>query len=172
MARPRFIIVEGVECAEKAELVRALADLLKPHGWAVQPPSNHVGRPFERYLSEYTDAQRAILTRSHYAEIITSSLRGDAAPFLKRELEFLDSFIGAGGLVVFCNPPAEKLAVELHAPHPAEPPDAGMTFEALTASASGLAGLLRERLVVRYEPHTAEDLRNVLTAIKRRMNLV
>ena len=67
------------------------------------------GNQFDRYSKEYILNENVVFDRSHISEIIYSQMWRGGSPFSKNEEKFLDYLSNKNSLIIFTNPPIEKI---------------------------------------------------------------
>lgn len=109
MARkPRGIIVEGPDCSGKSSLVRRLKAELSG-GWDVLQMGHKDGDQFKRYLGVYLQADRLLLDRSHFSEVVYGDLCRGGRHFAPWERALLDGIAEHDFVTVLCTAPVSQL---------------------------------------------------------------
>ncbi len=107
------ILIEGCDCSGKSTLVRALKSRLFTKGWDVLDVGHRPGRQLDRYLEIYVNADRVILDRGHFSEIVYGDLWRNGEHFADWEKAFLDKYLFDHFVVVRAEAPIPVL-VERH----------------------------------------------------------
>ncbi len=98
---PDFILLEGAHGSGKS----TFAKLLKVNlvGWHTKTLDYDPTRqPFNRFLADYLAADRAILDRGHFSEIVYGDMFRDGKHFTADQLRHLCRYVESRGLVVLC----------------------------------------------------------------------
>lgn len=93
------ILVEGPDCSGKSTLIDRLKNNLR---WDAKSLHHREGDQFERYLKEYSSADRIIFDRGHFSEIVYSTLWRGGNPFSSEEESVLASICNLRFLTIFC----------------------------------------------------------------------
>jgi thymidylate kinase len=109
----KFIIVEGNDGTGKTTLVDELSGVLRPQGWDTKTLVHRPGDQFSRYLLEYSNADRIIFNRSHFAEQVFGSIYRGQNPFSDSELEMLNAIVRQYAMVIYCDLPILEIKKRL-----------------------------------------------------------
>jgi thymidylate kinase len=106
--KKKGILVEGCDCSGKTTLVRTLKSRLFTEGWDVLDVGHRSGDQFERYAKIYANADRLIMDRGHFSELIYGTLRR-TCPFEPSDLQFLNNFARKYFVVILTDAPPKEL---------------------------------------------------------------
>jgi energy-coupling factor transporter ATP-binding protein EcfA2 len=109
----KFVIVEGNDGTGKTTLVDELSGVLRPQGWDTKTLVHRPGDQFSRYLLEYSNADRIIFNRSHFAEQVFGSIYRQEKPFSNTELETLNAIVRQYAMVIYCDLPILEIKKRL-----------------------------------------------------------
>ena len=106
-AKPRFVLLEGVNGSGKS----TMAKLLKVNavGWGVKTLDYREGSPYPRFLAEYANGTNLIFDRGHISEIVYGNLFRNGRHFSDRERRTLDELVAREAVVVFCDPSVDVI---------------------------------------------------------------
>jgi thymidylate kinase len=166
----KFIIVEGNDGTGKTTLVDELSGVLRPQGWDTKTLVHRLGDQFSRYLLEYSNADRIIFNRSHFAEQVFGSIYRGTNPFSDTELETLNAIVRQYAMVIYCDLPILEIKKRLDRRNQLEVLSTDdTTLEQLEVSANVFQKVFAHENVVRYEPHTQLDLQGVLEMVVQKI---
>ncbi len=103
------ILIEGGDCSGKSTLVKTLKSRLFTKGWDVLDVGHRGGAQLERYLKLYVNADRVVLDRGHFSEIVYGDLWRQGEHFAIWEKEFLDRYVFEYFIVVRAEAPLPLL---------------------------------------------------------------
>lgn len=103
---PHAVLVEGVECAGKTTLIRALRERLD---WDCKALSHRPAHQFDRFMGEYLLGRDVVFNRGHYSELVYSRLWGREEPFSTAERAVLTDYASRHFLVVHCTADLDTL---------------------------------------------------------------
>ena len=114
LAQMNGVVVEGITCSGKTELVSSLKSELKRFGGFDVKELAHVdcGDQYARYLKEYATQERILLHRSHISEYVLGRLLRAHSPFSKNELTTLNKILALRFVCVLVEPPNFKFFLE------------------------------------------------------------
>lgn len=104
--RARAILVEGPDCSGKSTLINTLKNVLR---WDSKSLHHREGDQFERYLLEYSLADRVVLDRGHISEEVYGRMWRGGDPFDLIERRILDEIVGKKMLMIFACPPTNLM---------------------------------------------------------------
>src|SRR5438046_693653 len=109
-AQMKGIVVEGITCSGKTELISSLkAELKRFGGFDVKElPHVNCDDQFARYLKEYATQERILFHRSHVSEHVLGRLLRERSPFSNDELATLNKIIPLRFVCVLAEPPDFK----------------------------------------------------------------
>jgi thymidylate kinase len=166
----KFIIVEGNDGTGKTTLVDELSGVLRPQGWDTKTLVHRPGDQFLRYLLEYSNADRIIFNRSHFAEQVFGSIYREKNPFSDTELETLNAIVRQYAMVIYCDLPIIEIKKRLDQRNQQEVLSTDDTsLEQLEAHSTGFQKTLEYEPVLRYWSHTKSDLSSVLEIVTQKV---
>ena len=95
------VIIEGMDCSGKSTIVERVKNNLR---WDSKSLHHIEGDQFRRYLREYAFNDKTVFDRSHFSEIVYSTLWREGNPFSKMEKAILDGYCTSKTLIVFACP--------------------------------------------------------------------
>lgn len=104
----RGVIIEGHDGSGKSSFVSHLKAAL-PGGWDVLQLSHRSGDQFARYANTYAQADRLVLDRAHFSEIVYSELLRGVPAFDERERAELDLMAARHFALVLCTASPERV---------------------------------------------------------------
>lgn len=108
------VVVEGMRCSGKTELIMSLKAALKAAGGFDVKELTHVsaGDQYGRYLREYATQEHVILHRSHVSEHVLGAILRSASPFTEAELANLNAIIASRFVCVLTEAPSYDVFME------------------------------------------------------------
>jgi thymidylate kinase len=100
------IIVEGPDCSGKSTVVDRIKNMLR---WDSKSLHHKSGNQFKRYLKEYALNDNIVFDRSHFSEIVYSTLWREGNHFSKKENNILNEIVSNNTLVIFTCPSLSTL---------------------------------------------------------------
>ena len=100
------IIIEGPDCSGKSTVVERIKNMLR---WDSKSLHHNEGNQFKRYLKEYALNDNIVFDRSHFSEIVYSTLWRKGSPFSKKENNILNDICSNNTLVIFTCPTLQTL---------------------------------------------------------------
>lgn len=107
--RLRGVLVEGPDCAGKTTLVKKLKAAVAGRGWDVMQMGHRPGDQFKRYLKAYLEADRMLIDRGHFSEVVYSNIGRGGRHFAPWERAFLDEIVRREFISVLCIAPPDLL---------------------------------------------------------------
>lgn len=103
----RGVVVDGIGCAGKSELITALKEDLKAHGGYDVRELDHRddNDQFRRYLREYASGEHVLFHRCHISETVFGQILRSQLPFSKHELATLDAILSLRFVCILAEPP-------------------------------------------------------------------
>ena len=110
----RGIVIDGIGCAGKTELIAALKVGLKTSGgFDVRELDHHeCSDQFLRYLHEYATGENILFHRSHVSELVFGKLLRNRTSFSMEEVAILDSIVSLRFVYVLAEPPSFESFLE------------------------------------------------------------
>jgi hypothetical protein len=105
----RGVIVDGPDGAGKTTLIKKLKEALAGRGWDVLQMGHKPGDQFKRYMTVYLAADRLLLDRGHFSEVVYGNLSRNGRHFAPWECAMLDDIVRREFVTVLCTGPADVL---------------------------------------------------------------
>ena len=113
-SRPlRGVITEGPDCSGKTSFTKHLKALLSG-GWDSLQMGHKSGDQFKRYMKVYGEADRLLMDRGHYSEVVYGDLFRGGRHFVPWERRLLDDMAREDFITVLFTSPPEVLVNRYH----------------------------------------------------------
>jgi hypothetical protein len=102
------VVIEGIRCCGKSELITSLKASLKSAGGFDVKELTHIdcNDQYARYLKEYATQDRVILHRSHVSEHVLGKILRSTSPFAQAELDNLNAILVSRFVCVLTEAPS------------------------------------------------------------------
>jgi hypothetical protein len=110
----KSVVVEGIRCSGKSELIASLKSALKRSGGFDVKELTHrdCDDQYGRYLREYATQDHVVLHRSHISEHVLGKILRATAPFSPAELDNLNAILASRYVCVLTEAPSFDCFVE------------------------------------------------------------
>jgi thymidylate kinase len=153
------IIIEGPDCSGKSTLVERIKNALR---WDSKSLHHREGRQYERYLYEYAVNKQIVFDRSHFSEIVYSTLWRGGNPFSKEEQNILNQIVQLNTIIIAALPSEDKLKERYNARNYAQQ----IKLEELTHARTLFLETLKYIPHIIYKSETYEELDKLVERVK------